>query len=257
MENSKIEWTHHSQNLWSGCTKVHAGCNNCYAETMSHRWGNDVWGQDKPRLEVKSAFEKLAKFQRDAQKANEIKRVFVGSMMDIFEMPMPVKDNKGELKTYDTGKLRSLFFYNISRNLYPNLEFLLLTKRPSNINKIIPDDWKETPPANVLFGTSISEQSHAQRLIDILVKVKGRRFLSIEPQLTEIKDIDLTGIDWVIQGGESGHYKRPFELAWAYTMRDICQEQNVPFFFKQIDKIQPIPDDLMIREFYKPNYLIP
>jgi len=254
-QNSKIEWTHHTANLWHGCTKVHEGCDNCYAETLAKRWGNDIWGNDKPRKEVKSVFQELSKMQVLAKNANTIHRVFVGSMMDIFEKPMPLVDGKGkeiylfngERKT--TGYLRSVFFQKISHGEYPNLMFLLLTKRPSNINKYIPERWKEEPPNNVMFGTSPVNQQTFEKLVRDLKEVKGKRFLSIEPQLDKIVLGDLSGIDWIIQGGESGHHKRPFNLEWARQMRDECKALNIPYFFKQIDKIQQIPDDLLIRNF--------
>src|SRR4051812_34878582 len=111
--NSKIEWTHHTANLWHGCTKVHEGCDHCYAETLSHRWGRDIWGNDKPRMEIRSVWSDLARMQRMAAEAGEIHRVFVGSMMDIFEKPMTLVDSKGEMVTdgmhvypADTGQLR-------------------------------------------------------------------------------------------------------------------------------------------------------
>lgn len=259
-QNSKIEWTHHTANLWSGCTKVHEGCNNCYAETLSKRWGNDVWGNDKPRLEVKSVWDNLNKFQKLANKANEIHKVFVGSMMDIFEKPMPLIDNKGKsvscvgLKQMNTGLLRDMLFQNITNNWYPNLMFLLLTKRPSNINKMIPASWKDNPPANVMFGTSPVNQETSDKLISQLLEVNGKRFLSVEPQLDSINIQGFLfngGIDWVIQGGESGHHKRPFNLDWAYYIKKQCYETNTPYFFKQIDKVKEIPADLLIREFPK------
>jgi len=85
---SKIEWTEHTWNPVTGCDKISPGCANCYAETLSKRWGNDVWGNDKPRKMIKSAFPDLDKFQKIAHEAGEIQRVFVGSMMDIFEKPI-------------------------------------------------------------------------------------------------------------------------------------------------------------------------
>jgi protein gp37 len=133
-----------------------------------------------------------------------------------------------------------------------------------------------------MFGTSPVSQETANKLIPQLLRVNGNRFLSIEPQLSEIDlcriDADqggdkewcmincLTGqqtdmgrpcfdtpkIDWVIQGGESGHGKRLFNLDWAYDMKRMCKAANIPYFFKQIDKVQPIPNDLQIREF--PNF---
>lgn len=249
-QNSKIEWTTHTANIWWGCTKVHEGCDNCYAETLANRWGSNVWGNDNPRRLIKGFFKDLNSYQAAAKKAGEMHRVFVGSMMDIFEKPMPLVNSKGEVLPETTDYHRQHFFQNISDGIYPNLIFLLLTKRPSNITKYIPESWKGTPPENVMFGTSPVNQETAYTLINQLLKVKGKRFLSVEPQLGSVNLVHwLPQIDWVIQGGESGHHKRPFDFAWAYDLKEQCQAANVPYFFKQIDKIKPIPDDLMIREF--------
>lgn len=249
-QDSKIEWTHHTINLWEGCVSAGIGCNNCYAERLSHRWGKDLWGNDKPRKASKSAFKDLLRFQKLAKEKSEIHRVFVGSMMDIFEKPFPVIDSKGnEIQGQDTGFIRDLFFQQISNNIYPNLLFLLLTKRPSNINKYIPEIWKTNPPTNVMFGTSPVNQETFDLLTRQLKEVNGLRFLSVEPQLSEINLNGLTGINWLIQGGESGPHKRPFSIEWARQMRDECKELAIPYFFKQIDKVQTIPEDLLIREF--------
>ena len=263
-ENSKIEWTHHTANLWFGCTQVHTGCDNCYALTFSKRLGNDIWGNDKPRRLIKDVWEKLEKYQKDAAKIGEVHRVFVGSMQDIFEKPMPLIDHKGipyiegEDEFWNTGQLRDKFFNEVVPNS-PNLMFLLLTKRPSNINKFIPVSWKSNPPKNVMFGTSPVNQETAEKLIVQLSKVNGKRFLSIEPQLEKIdlmakandgtERVLLDLVHWNINGGESGHHKRPFSCDWARIIRDDCKTKGVPFFFKQIDKVQIIPEDLMIREF--------
>jgi protein gp37 len=263
-ENSKIEWTHHTANLWWGCTKVHAGCDNCYALTFAKRVGNDIWGNDKPRRMIKDVWSKIGKFQKEAEKQNEVHRVFVGSMMDIFEKPMPLVDHdgnpysEGESEFWNTGQLRDKFFNEIVPNS-PNLMFLLLTKRPSNINKYIPESWKDNPPKNVMFGTSPVDQETANKLIVQLSKVNGKRFLSVEPQLEKIdlmakvgdgtENVLLDLVDWVINGGESGPRKRPFDTDWGRLLRDDCKKKSVPFFFKQIDKVKVIPDDLLIREF--------
>ena len=263
-ENSKIEWTHHTANLWWGCTKVHAGCDNCYALTFAKRVGNDVWGNDKPRRMIKDVWSKIRKFQKEAEKQNEVHRVFVGSMMDIFEKPMPLVDHGGnpyseeESEFWNTGQLRDKFFNEVVPNS-PNLMFLLLTKRPSNINKYIPESWKENPPKNVMFGTSPVSQETANKLIIQLSEVNGLRFLSVEPQLekidlmTKVNDetdrVLMDMVDWVIQGGESGHHRRPFDTDWGRLLRDDCKKKGVPFFFKQIDKKLEIPQDLLIREF--------
>lgn len=104
--------------------------------------------------------------------------------------------------------MRNDFFRFIDLGVYPDLLFLLLTKRPSNINKFIPGFWQKTPPENVIFGTSPCDQETYDNLKKHLLKVNGKRFLSIEPQLADIDLGDLSGIHWVIQGGESGHHKR-------------------------------------------------
>lgn len=256
-ENSKIEWCNHTANLWHGCTKVTAGCDHCYAETLSHRWGNDIWGNDKPRKEIKSVWKDLEKYQKLAEGAGEIHRVFVGSMMDIAEKPMPVIDSNGRKTQYKTNSLRDILFGFISDGYYDNLLFLFLSKRPSNYNKQIPEAWKTSPPKNVMFGTSPCDQATADKLIPQLLQVKGFKFLSVEPMLEAIslhKKYDgnkrlIDGIDWVICGGESGHGKRPFDCDWARFLRWECRSADVAFFMKQVDKIQPIPDSLMTRQF--------
>lgn len=251
MENSKIEWCDHTINLWWGCTEVHAGCDNCYANTLSKRWGFDLWGKHKLRRKIKSAFVALEQHQNDAKKKNELQTIFVGSMMDIFEKSLPLGDpNTGEVQG-TTGELRDKLFGKISDGKYPNLIFLFLTKRPSNINKYIPHSWKSDPPTNVVFGTSVVTQKTCEDLIPKLLQVNGHRFLSVEPQLGKIsldKWLQTGGIDWVIQGGESGYKRRPFDTNWGKALRDECFATQTPYFFKQVDKIISIPDDLLVRQ---------
>ena len=245
-QNSKIEWCNHTANLWWGCSKVHEGCDHCYADSTAKRWGFNIWGEKTFRRPIKSVWKELLKYQRLAEEAGEIHRVFVGSMMDIFEKP---KRLQGRSST--TGELRDRFFHEVVPDS-PNLLFLLLTKRPSNINKYIPDGWKKNPPRNVMFGTSVSNQKTCKDLIKHLVKVNGQRFLSVEPQISELTLMPWLKekqIDWVIQGGESGPGKRPFDCDWARKLKIECSKSKVAYFFKQIDKVLPIPRDLMIREF--------
>lgn len=249
-QNSKIEWTRHTANLWHGCTEVHAGCDNCYARVLSHRWGRELWGNDVPRMMIESVWKDLARYQKLAAAAGEIHRVFVGSMMDIFEKAMllinskggAVLDGAGEWVT--TDKLRDKLFKEIDEGKYPNLLFLFLTKRPSNINKMIPESWKENPPANVMFGTSPVDQKTADTLIPQLMQVVGKHFLSCEPLLGPIdllKEYPVgkgsvaygSLVDWVICGGESGHGARPMHPDWVRSIRDQCIDAGVPFLFKQ------------------------
>ncbi|WP_020603301.1 DUF5131 family protein [Spirosoma spitsbergense] len=255
-QDSKIEWTNHTANLWWGCTEVHEGCNNCYAKAWAKRYQPaELWGNDSARMEIGGVWKALAKYQRLAKAENQIHRVFVGSMMDIFEKPGLLINRVGvkaidwnDGSQFDVSHIRERLFEEVIP-ASPNLLFLLLTKRPSNINKYIPESWKANPPANVMFGTSPVNQSTFDTLTRQLLQVNGKRFLSIEPQLEGIRSVDLTGIDWVIQGGESGPKKRPFNTDWARSMRDDCARQKVAYFFKQIDKVQDIPGDLLIRQF--------
>lgn len=268
-QNSKIEWTAtpradgslaggHTGNLWHGCDKVHRGCDNCYAETQTNRYTSfPVWGKNAPRKATVSVWGDFMRWNAIAHAAGEQHKVFVGSMMDIFEKSFPVVSWHGEpaIDSSDgspigTDALRDRFFREIVPAC-PNLLFLLLTKRPSNINKMIPDEWKDNPPANVMFGTSPVDPDTFKTLVRQLKQVKGKRFLSVEPQLEEILPTadDLVGIDWLIQGGESGPKKRPFNTNWGRSMRDICLAHGVPYFFKQVDKVQEIPDDLRVRQF--------
>ena len=286
-KDTKIEWCDHTINLWWGCTKVHTGCDNCYAENTAHRWGNDVWGNDKPRKEIKKAFPMLAKLNKEAKEQGVKQTVFIGSMMDIFEKPMPLIGSNGDKITelgsggyreLKTANLRDRLFDKINNQEFENLIFLFLTKRPPNIAKFIPEKWKENPPKNVWFGTSISNQKTADDLVFSLMKnapAKAKRFLSIEPQIDSIsltniklpnehilnaltgnisfpygqcKEYESQKINWIIQGGESGNKKRPFKTEWAYLLKTQCARAGIPYFFKQIDKIKKIPPDLNIQE---------
>jgi protein gp37 len=180
--------------------------------------------------------------------------------MDIFEKSMRLIDHRKEpaIDASDgspigTEALRQQFFRDIVPAC-PNLIFLLLTKHPSNINKMIPVSWLSNPPKNVMFGASAVDQKTFNQVVKELSKVQGYRFLSVEPQLAHIEpnQFQLQQIHWIIQGGESGPHRRPFKLTWARDMREHCRRWGVPYFFKQVDKILPIPQNLQIRQF--PDY---
>lgn len=253
-KNSVIEWTDHTANLWWGCHKVHTGCKNCYAEELSdNRYQNDLWGDNKNRKLIKSTFQNLSNWQKQAKKEGALKKVFCGSMMDIFEETKPLTNPTDSFR--NTNDLRQFLFELIDKGSFKNLIFLFLTKRPENIIKFIPSQWlvPDTKPFNVWFGTSISDQSTSNKHVAAITKyLRGNLFLSIEPQVGEITELDLTHIDWVIQGGESGKNRRPFDLKWAEQVNLICDTYGVPHFFKQVDKVRPVPEWLMFREF--PNF---
>lgn len=189
--------------------------------------------------------------QAKAAAAGEQHKVFTGSMMDIFEKDMDLMDHHGNKLEFGTDELRGQFFRDVVPAC-PNLLFLLLTKRPSNINKMVPAEWLTNPPKNVMFGTSIVNPATARTLSRQLQKVNGLRFYSVEPQLEFIdfsKGGLLGGIHWLIQGGESGIKRRPFDPDWARHTRTVCQQMGIPYFFKQWDKVKAIPDDLQTREW--------
>jgi protein gp37 len=256
MKNSKIGWTNHTANLWWGCVEVADGCSGCYACEIAKFRQHDVWGNDKPRRMINNVWENLEKFQKEAKKLNEIHRVFVGSMMDIFEIPMPLVDNDGNALTegkdefWNTEQLRNRFFKDVVPNS-PNLMFLLLTKRPSNINKYIPEEWKDNPPKNVMFGTSVSGQETANTYIPHLAKVNGKRFLSIEPLLGSIDLLQqdkegnalLNSVHWIIVGGESGEKGvRQMKSEWVSLIKNQCENNSIPFYFKQWGREEFNPD---------------
>jgi protein gp37 len=255
-ENSKIEWTDHTFNPWIGCSKVSAGCAHCYAEAlMDRRMGMARWGDGGTRVRTSVAnWKKPLKWNRDAKRSGKRARVFCASLADVFE-------DRPELVGW-REELFDLIAYT------PWLDWLLLTKRPENVGRMT----KGTVAAgghggrlrfNMWLGTSVESQETADKRIPELLKVSAAvRFLSVEPMLgpVQIEERWLRGawdvswsvfprIDWVICGGESGPGARPMNLDWARSLRDQCKAAGVPFFFKQVDKVQPIPDDLMIREF--------
>jgi len=269
-ENSKIEWCDHTNNLWEGCTRVHEGCDNCYAATPSKRYGKSLWGNDVPRRFCKKGWTMFNKWQLEAAAAGTYALVFVGSMMDIFEKSMPVVNNDGSPRhempdgtmleeQVTTDHLRSYFFNEIVPK-YPNLMFLLLTKRPSNIHRMVPIYWlADGPPANVFFGASIVNQETLKMVSRQLAHKLPRSFntfWSIEPLLSAV-DFSEYGYrykpKWVIVGGESGDNYRPFSGQWARAVRDWCKENDISFFMKQMGgrrkPFAPIPPDIAIREF--------
>lgn len=247
-ENSNIEWTDHTANLWWGCKEVQTedGCLNCYARTFARSKGKKAW-QDV-RYRTKAVWKNLGKWDRQALETfSRPARVFVGSMMDIFERPMPLVDWQGRDAEGSTADLRQRFFVIAPRLV--NLHFLLLTKRPSNILKMVPKSWLQRWPRNVWTGTSPTTQRHVDTLLPQLLKVPGKHFLSCEPLLSRIDLTDyLPRIGWVIAGGESGAGARPMHPDWVRDLRDQCREQRTPFFFKQWGRWAPCPRNIIVSE---------
>jgi protein gp37 len=228
-----IAWCHHSRSFWQGCTKVsvEAGgggaCDNCYAEARDKRLHRGVhWGAGAPRLEgLEAAARDIRAWNRAASKAGERRAVFVNQLSDFFdnEVPQEWRD----------------FAFRVFKDCLA-LDFILLTKRPANVMKMVPPTWQTGFPENVRLGITVCNQAEADRDIPVLIGIPARcRFLSIEPQLGPINLVQATRgeiwrLHWVIQGGESGHHARHFDLAWARALRDQCKEARVPYFLKQI-----------------------
>jgi protein gp37 len=247
-ENSKIEWTHHTFNPWIGCAKVSAGCKNCYAETlMDQRYGRVKWGVNGTRSRTgPDNWRKPLQWNKAAQAAGERHRVFCASLADVFE-------DRPELVQWRDELLRLI-------DVTPHLDWLLLTKRPENIGRMMVEVKNLRIRENIWLGTSVEDQATAnQRIPHLLAAQHLARFtfLSMEPLLAPVdigpfltrehlfaalpgfKD-PLGGIKWVIAGGESGHDARPVHPSWIRFIRDKCEAAKVPFLFKQWGEWAPI-----------------
>lgn len=269
-ENTKIEWATHTFNPWVGCTKISPACDNCYAEGWAKRCGIVKWGTHEPRVRTSAEnWKQPLKWNRDAKIAQnaweEFKRtnpgltdaeliekgfvkpkrprVFCASLADVFDNAVP-------------DEWRADLFTLIAAT--PYLDWLLLTKRIGNVEKMLRDAicgdvngfQNYSHPLiphhdNVWLGITVSNQQEADRDIPKLIKnYAGKRFLSIEPMLGEIElkidscrdpfyRVNPCPIDWVICGGESGSKARPLNPQWVRNLRDQCAAADVPFFFKQ------------------------
>lgn len=224
-EYSAIEWTDHTFNPWWGCTKISPGCVNCYAETWANRYGHNIWGKTKGRrLFGQNHWKQPIAWNRKALHEDQRYRVFCASMADVFEENTQLDSER--------AKLWSLIEDT------PQLDWLLLTKRPENMKYMAP--WVIWPQ-NVWAMTSVENQKEADLRIPILIDIPASVIaLSVEPLLDRV---DLTPwidqIDWVIVGGESGKNARPMHIEWVRELRDLCIETNTAFFFKQWGKWLP------------------
>lgn len=224
-DDTKIAWCDQTFNAWMGCTKISAGCDHCYAESLTtNRMGLEVWGKDATRqVTSESYWRKPIQWNADAESKGKRSRVFCGSLMDWAE--------KHPIAEATRPKLWALI------KATPWLEWLLLTKRPGRIVRCLPDDWGEGWP-NVWLGTSIENMDVAYRADQLRRVPAAIHFISYEPALGPLNGIDLTGFDWVIYGGESGPGWRPEgskgdPKEWARYMRDRCAKEGIAYFHKQ------------------------
>lgn len=251
-ERTGIAWTDHTFNPWRGCTKVSAGCANCYAATMSRRNPAVLgeWGPHGQRAMAAPSYWRLpAQWNKAAKRDGVRRRVFCASLADVFE-------DRPELD----APRRSLFAAIAAT---PNLDWLLLTKRPENIVRLWPGTSVTDPPmvemggsrvfANLWLGVSVEDQATADARIPVLLDTPAAlRFVSYEPALGPVDFRDhfgryreigsdlLPGPDWVIVGGESGPQARPFDVAWARSVVGQCKAAGVACFVKQVGA-NPVP----------------
>ena len=217
--------------------KVSAGCAHCYAETLNHRWGHNNWGPPATTARRRTApanWRQPLIWNKSAAGAETRPRVFCASMADVFEDHPQVAPWRADL------------FDLIAET--PNLDWLLLTKRPQNVKPYLIDagrGFRDLPP-NVWIGTSVEDQATANERIPHLLAIPAQvRFLSMEPLLGPV-DLRLSDawlpsdcyelrerLHWVIVGGESGGSARPMHPDWVGSLCNQCEAAGVPFFFKQ------------------------
>ena len=222
-----------------GCAKVSPGCAHCYAEALvTNRMGLTVWGKDGTRKETSEKYwREPIKWNAAAEDAGTPELVFCGSLCDVME-DHPI-----------ANLVRPRLFELIKKT--PWLTWQLLTKRPENFERFLPAGWYDLPWPNVWLGTSIENPEFLWRA-DVLRKIPAfSHFISAEPLLASIIEIDLSNIQWLIVGGESGKGYRPMAPGWAVELRDKCKGNGVPFFYKQSAAIKPGSNDLLEGKEYK------
>ena len=209
--NSSIEWTESTWNPLTGCTKISPGCTHCYAERMSLRL--QAMGQPNYANGFKLTLHEQALDLPLRWKKPQM--IFVNSMSDLFHKRVPFAFIE---RAFDV----------MGRATWHR--FQVLTKRSDRLLELsarLP--W----PPNVWMGVSVENQDYAFRIAHLRSTAARTKFLSLEPLLGPLLDLDLDGMDWVIVGGESGPGSRPMDPTWVIDIRDQCRSAGVPFFFKQ------------------------
>ena len=211
MAQSSIEWTEMTWNPTTGCSKISTGCKFCYAEIMSKRL--KAMGVEKYKDNFK------VRTHEDALKIpytwKHSKVVFVNSMSDLFHKEIPLEFIQKVFKVMNDN---------------PQHVFQVLTKRAERLLELHTElKWTH----NIWMGVSVENAKEKHR-IDDLRQINARvKFLSLEPLLAHLGEINLENIDWVIVGGESGHKPRPMDADWVLDIQEQCKEKSVAFFFKQ------------------------
>lgn len=211
MKPTKIEWTQASWNPTIGCDKVSSGCKNCYAQAMAKR----LQAIGNPDYKDGFAFKMLPQRLDEPKRNKKPTLYFVNSMSDLFHQKM------------DFGFLERIMQVITDT---PHHQYQILTKRPHTMKEYF--SKREIPP-NVWLGTTV-ESSNVKPRIDLIRDLSTSvKWLSCEPLISDLGEIDLRGIDWVIVGGESGANARAMKEEWVLNIKRQCEAQNVAFFFKQ------------------------
>lgn len=219
--STAIEWTDATWNPVTGCTKISAGCDHCYAERFSERF-RGVHGHP-----FENGFDLQLRPERIEQplRWRQSKMIFVNSMSDLFHKHVPLQFVDRVFETMEKAHWH---------------RFQILTKRSSRLRSYVNARYSSAPcPENIWLGTSIENGEKKSRAKHIQTTNALTRFLSVEPLLGPIGTINLDGIHWVIVGGESGPGARPMLIEWVREVRDQCRSADVPFFFKQWGGLRP------------------
>jgi protein gp37 len=214
-DHSKIEWTDATWNPVRGCTKISPGCKHCYAETFAERFRGVRGHPYEQGFDLRLVPEKLT----EPFTWRSPKLVFVNSMSDLFQDDVPDEYIEAVCRVMAAAKWHT---------------FQVLTKRSERLRKLLSGQWFAADQAHIWWGVSVEDRKYGLPRVDHLRSAPAKiRFLSIEPLLEDLGDIDLSGISWVIVGGESGPRARPIERDWVVSIREQCKASGVPFFFKQ------------------------
>ena len=215
-ENSSIEWTEATWNPITGCTPMSNGCQNCYALRLAKRlkaMGNKSYING---FDLTLHHELLTK----PLLWKKPKLIFVNSMSDMFHKDVPFEF------------IQDIFSVMKEANWHI---FQILTKRSDNLKNLAHKlEW----PKNVWMGVTIESKDYMHRINDLLAPPAAIKYLSLEPLLSDMPNINLKGIDWVIVGGESGPKARPMLKEWVIDIKNQCDNYNIPFFFKQWGGVQ-------------------
>ena len=210
-QTSSIEWTNATWNPVTGCTKVSPGCKHCYAQTFAERWRGITDHPYEQGFDLRLWPDRL----ETPLRWRRPKTIFVNSMSDLFHEDVPLAFIQQVFHTMQSAHWHS---------------FQVLTKRSGRLATLADDlPW----PDNVWMGVSVENAAYLGRVADLRAVPARIRFLSLEPLLGPLPQLELDGIHWVIVGGESGPGARPMERHWVSEIQRQCASAGVPFFFKQ------------------------